>query len=224
MKCVLCKQRSGRRYCPGVQGDICALCCGQEREVSINCPFECSYLQQAHRYEGERLEPAPEMVHASHDVPRHFVEENERFIAGLAVTLLARALEVSSGQASATILPPVLDADLHGALDSLIRTYETLSTGLVYQTLPEGPAPLNLYRELQAFIAKWRKDESERTGMPRLRDGDVLRSLVFLRRLAETQDNRRPRGKRFLGYLRHMFPQVVARHAPSVIVPSALVP
>ncbi len=227
MKCVLCQQRSGKRYCPGVQGYICPLCCGQEREVSIDCPFECAFLQQAHRFEVERRQPPAEIAFASHEVPRHFVEEKQRFISGLAVTLLEAALELSSstapaaGQSSPLVLGGVRDEDLRAALDSLIRTYETLSTGLVYETLPEGPVRLRLYHGLQEFIEQFRKEEAERAGMALTRDGDVLRSLVFLRRLAQRHDNGRPRGRLFLGFLRRMFPHIPERHAQSVIVAGA---
>src|SRR5688500_2476361 len=93
MKCVLCKTRPAKRHCPGVQGDICAICCGQEREVSIDCPFECTYLQQGHRFELERKNPPAEPAFAKHEVPRQFVEENQGFIAGLARVLLQNAQE-----------------------------------------------------------------------------------------------------------------------------------
>jgi hypothetical protein len=211
MKCVLCKQRAGKRYCPGVQAYICPLCCGQEREVSIDCPFECTFLQQAHRFEMERREPPAEMAFASHEVPRHFVEENQRFIGGLAATLLKTAVEI----------PGIRDEDLRAVLDSQIRTYETLSTGLVYETLPDGPSRIHVYRELQKFVEHWRKEESERSGVTGPRDGDVLRSLVFLRRLAQRHDNGRPRGRLFYGFLRRMFPNVVGTETQSLIVPGA---
>lgn len=209
MKCLLCQQRNGKRHCPGVRGYICPLCCGQEREVSIECPFECVYLQEAHRYELARAEPATELPYAAHQIPDDFLQEKEPFIGGLAVTLLQSALDTQS----------MVDTDLRAALDALIRTCETLSSGLFYETLPEGPARVNLYREMQNFVEKWREEELRRTGMTMTRDADVLRSLVFLGRLAQAHDNRRPRGKSFLALLRRLYPQAVARHSQSVVIP-----
>src|SRR3569833_1841287 len=49
--CKICGKRRARRACPAVQGDICPICCGTEREVSLSCPLECEYLQEAHRHE-----------------------------------------------------------------------------------------------------------------------------------------------------------------------------
>src|SRR3982751_1965569 len=49
--CAICRKRRPRRFCPGVNGDICPICCGTEREVSVNCPLDCVYLQEARRRE-----------------------------------------------------------------------------------------------------------------------------------------------------------------------------
>ena len=45
--CKLCEKKRARRYCPGVSGEICPICCGTERENTIDCPSECEYLQEA---------------------------------------------------------------------------------------------------------------------------------------------------------------------------------
>ena len=211
MKCVLCHQRSGKRYCPAVRGYICPPCCGREREVSIECPFDCVYLQEAHRYELERAEPPTQLPYAAHDVPRDFLHEKEPFIGGLSHWLMRSALNN----------PGVVDADLRTTLDALIRTYETLSSGLVYETLPEGPLRVNLYRELQKFVEDWRKQESQRTGLEAIRDGDVLRSLVFLGRLAQAHDNHRPRGKAFVSFLRRVFPETTTQQSQRLIIAGA---
>src|SRR5215212_6262711 len=55
MACAICETRRPRRFCPGVRGDICSVCCGTEREVTVDCPFECEYLQQSRHHE----KPAP---------------------------------------------------------------------------------------------------------------------------------------------------------------------
>ena len=52
MSCAICDIRKEKRFCPAVHGRICALCCGTEREVTLDCPSDCVYLQQARRHEG----------------------------------------------------------------------------------------------------------------------------------------------------------------------------
>src|SRR5438270_311540 len=49
--CKICQKRRARRFCPAVSGDICSICCGTEREVSLTCPLSCEYLQEAHKRE-----------------------------------------------------------------------------------------------------------------------------------------------------------------------------
>ena len=51
MKCHICDTRKPRRHCPGVNGEICSICCGNEREVSISCPLDCPYLVEARLHE-----------------------------------------------------------------------------------------------------------------------------------------------------------------------------
>src|SRR5215475_2322109 len=51
MICAICKTRRARRPCPGVRGEICSLCCGTEREVTVDCPLDCEFLVEARRHE-----------------------------------------------------------------------------------------------------------------------------------------------------------------------------
>src|SRR6266699_4156288 len=47
----ICEKRKAARFCPAKGEKICAVCCGTQREVTIDCPSDCSYLVAAHRYE-----------------------------------------------------------------------------------------------------------------------------------------------------------------------------
>ena len=69
MSCALCKLRKEKRFCPAVHDKICPVCCGQEREVSLDCPSECVYLQEARKHERRGLK----------DLPREALEELEAF-------------------------------------------------------------------------------------------------------------------------------------------------
>ena len=70
-QCPICERRRAKRFCPGLSSSrwsasggtsICPQCCGAQREVSIDCPADCSYLIAAHRYEGERRQPPKELA------------------------------------------------------------------------------------------------------------------------------------------------------------------
>ena len=206
MKCPLCQERNSRRECPAVRGVICALCCGEKREVSLDCPLDCIHLQEAHRFEMGKREPPAEIPYGSHELPPGFSREMAPFLERLAAALLECALEH----------PGTVDADVREALDALIRTHETLATGLVYETVPPGPLAARLYRKAQDLVAQWRKAEADRFGNAQLRDSAVLHAAVFLARLAAAHNNNRPRGRSLIGFFRQAFPQA-APESPLIL-------
>jgi hypothetical protein len=54
VSCAICEVRKEKRFCPAVHGRICAQCCGEEREVTIDCPSDCTYLRQGREHEKVR--------------------------------------------------------------------------------------------------------------------------------------------------------------------------
>ncbi len=54
MSCTICETRKEKRFCPAVHGRICPQCCGEQREVTLDCPSDCAYLQQAREHEKPR--------------------------------------------------------------------------------------------------------------------------------------------------------------------------
>ena len=54
VKCVMCKERKGNRFCPAVNGDICSLCCGSKRQKEIRCVDSCDYLKKGSEYQLDR--------------------------------------------------------------------------------------------------------------------------------------------------------------------------
>jgi len=205
MPCAICHKRKPKRHCPGVNGEICSLCCGTERENSITCPLDCPYLQEAHRYEWERNpgEEMQEVPYPQHEILDNFLYHHDAFIGMIAVAMLKRSLE----------LPAVQDSDLREALDGLIRTRETLASGLYYESVPTMPVPEALFRAVQELLA----DTGPKVQM---KESDVMKCLVFLARLAAARYNGRPRCRSFLGFLRSQFPMATAETTPSgLIVP-----
>src|SRR5262252_3527591 len=81
MACVICETRRPKRFCPGVRGDICAICCGTEREVSVECPLECEYLIESRRHD----KPAPltgaDLRNRDIAVNENALRENELLLA-----------------------------------------------------------------------------------------------------------------------------------------------
>jgi hypothetical protein len=212
MLCAICHTRRPRRFCPGVRGDICSMCCGTEREVTVDCPLDCIYLRDARKH--DKVEPTD-----PHNFPNQDVRVTEEFIRDRESLLLFLARTVLD---AAFATPGAADFDVREALDALTRTYRTLQSGVYYETRPANPIAANICRLVQTGIDEFRKQEPERGGMTHTRDADILGLLVFLQRLELDNNNGRKRGRAYLDFLRGFFPDQPGEQAPvssSLIVP-----
>src|SRR6185436_16790648 len=72
--CPLCSSRSGKRYCPAKDAQICAVCCGTKREIEIDCPSTCNYLKASRSYEAEKPTIDPELVAKIRKYDNSFVQ------------------------------------------------------------------------------------------------------------------------------------------------------
>ena len=126
-----------------------------------------------------------------------FLAEHEQFIGQIGYRMLRYALEN----------PRTTDHDLGGALEKLVRTYQTLSSGIYYESLPEEASQVGVFRDLKNFLEEYQKKERERGSLAPLKESDVIRALVFLSRLAVVRSNRRVRGRAFIDFLRQSYPQ-----------------
>jgi hypothetical protein len=194
--CQICDKRRAKRTCPGVRGEICPQCCGEQREVTIHCPLDCEFLVEARLH--ERL---PEVTEA--DIPHKDVELTERFLREhqelvmFASFTLVQASLVTDG---------AVDSDVREAVEAMIRTLRTLDSGLIYETKPTSAFAAQIQARVQTAFDDLRARMAEQTGMKALRDAEFLGVLVFLARVAVQHNNRRPRGRSFLDFLRSQFP------------------
>src|ERR1700722_18330277 len=88
MKCKICNARKPRRYCPGVAGDICSICCGSEREVTVSCPLDCPYLIEARLHEKARQQEPQGLVHPDVRVTEDFLRDHEPLLLFMGANLL----------------------------------------------------------------------------------------------------------------------------------------
>jgi hypothetical protein len=195
MACAICQTRRPRRYCPGVNGDICSICCGTEREVTVNCPLACPYLQEARRHEKPVPIETDQIPNRDIRVTEDFVAGHEPLIAAIGQTLLRAGLST----------PGVVDFDIRDALDAMIRTYRTLESGLYYESRPDNALAAQVFRSVQETVDAIRRQEVETVGVARTRDKDVLGALVFFQRLELDRNNGRRRGRAFLDLLRAFY-------------------
>jgi hypothetical protein len=178
-----------------VRGDICTVCCGTEREVTVDCPLDCEYLQEARRH--ERPQPLDEAQSPNRDieVTQNFLEEHEALLA-----FVGRAVAEA-----AFATPGAVDFDVREGIDALIRTFRTLRSGVYYESLPANPLAANIYGMVQQAVAGYRQNEQQQLGVSRTRDTDVLGVLVFLQRVELDRNNGRRRGRAFVDVLRQFY-------------------
>jgi hypothetical protein len=207
--CKICGKRRARRACPAVQGDICTICCGTEREVSLSCPLECEYLQEAHRREKPVPVPEDRIPNADITVTEEFIHSHGDLLIFCAYGLLQAALRT----------PGAIDTDVLAALEALIQTYRTRESGLYYETRAENRIAASIQRSFTESLQEYEKIRAQRERLLPLRNSEILKVLVFLHRIGRQHRNGRPRGRMFISLLREMTPEpVVEERAPSIIL------
>jgi hypothetical protein len=200
VSCAICEIRKEKRFCLAVHGRICPQCCGEQREVTLDCPSECVYLQQAREHEKPRsaddLKDAELFLKV--EVGDQFIYEREHLLLGLTFALAkaARANRVLN------------DREVIAALTSITRSYETLvNSGLHYESPSPSLAQQGVATEVQTMIREYREAEQKHMGYVRLRDSEVLRALVFLVRMGHGRTSGRPKSRAFIDFLLGQFPE-----------------
>jgi hypothetical protein len=199
LSCTICSVRKEKRFCPAVHGRICPQCCGEQRELTLDCPSHCVYLQQARQHEeAKRLEDLPaDQWFPSIEIPEQFLDEHEPLLLGIWHTLTERYDADRS----------LTDREVIGALANLAKSYQTLvGSGLVYQEAMPGLAQQAIMDALQQLLEEFRALEQKHLGYANLKDGDVLKALVFTLRLAHMRSSGRPFSRRFLDFVCEQFP------------------
>jgi hypothetical protein len=169
------------------------LCCGNEREITVDCPLDCEFLREARRHE----KPADQCEFPNRDVQvtEKLIRDNDDLLSFLAANLVRVSLDT----------PGVIDFDVREALESLIRTYRTLQSGVYYESVPANPLAARIYSVIQSVLAEYRQAEQQQLGMTKTRDADVLALLVFLQHFELERNNGRRRGRAFLDSLLHFY-------------------
>jgi hypothetical protein len=212
VSCPICEKRKAERFCPAKGEKICAVCCGTEREVTIDCPSDCTYLLAAHRYENEHQRSIPaDTPLLEEKIPQDTVYAHQQLMSALAFSIAKFC----------AVQPTATDPDVLAALEALAQTYKTLGSGIIYENPPVAPLPRELYAALIAFLTEVKKQQAERANSAAWKDSEVFSLLVFLYRMGLLRTNGRPRSRRFIEFLRAQFPQApeLKREESRIIVP-----
>jgi hypothetical protein len=210
LSCALCQTRKEKRFCPALHDRICAKCCGEHREAFLDCSSACPYLKQAREYDRFRPE----------------LREDERWFADVEVkddfldthgVLLDNLLDSIAD--STDVQPTIRDRDVIDALTSLARSFQTrANSGLHYEPERLSLAQQALIEELQEVLRDYDRD-GRRMGYRNLRDGETLKAMVFILRVALGRSSGRTLARGFLEFLRSEFVEDGGKANSRIVVP-----
>ena len=200
MSCAICEIRKEKRFCPAAHGRICPQCCGEQREVTLDCPLDCPYLLQAREHErprtADQIDPAGLFLQI--EVSDQFMYEKEHLLMGLTYALAKAARSDRS----------LHDQDLIAALSMLATSYERrINSGLHYEQPLTSDSQRKAAAEVETMVKEYREAEQQHAGYSSLRDSDVLKALVFLLRLGHGRTSGRPKSRAFVEFLFAQFPE-----------------
>jgi hypothetical protein len=198
--CAICNERKEKRFCPAIHGRICPQCCGEQREVTLDCPSDCPYLQQAREHEKPRAggELDRDSLFPQIEIGEQFLYDREHLIVGISFALAKSARENRD----------LMDRDLIAALTSLAKSYETLvKSSLIYEQPTTNVAHQAIAEQVAAMVNEYREAERKHMGDTQLRDPDVLKALVFLLRMGLSRTSGRPKSRAFVDFLFAQFPE-----------------
>jgi len=200
LSCAICEIRKEKRFCPAVHGRICPQCCGEQREVTLDCPLDCPYLLQAREHErprtADQIDPAGLFLQI--EVSDQFMYEKEHLLMGLTYALAKAARSDRS----------LHDQDLLAALSMLATSYERrINSGLHYEQPLTSDSQRKAAAEVETMVKEYREAEQKHAGYSSLRDSDVLKALVFLLRLGHGRTSGRPKSRAFVEFLFAQFPE-----------------
>lgn len=208
MSCAICHIRKEKRVCPALASRICAPCCGEQREVTLDCPADCPYLQQARQNEAPRSaeELQNEELFRHFAIPSQFRYQFEPLIASVLFALARVAAAHKTWH----------DRDVIAALTEITRERDRqVRSGLIYQEASPSPVADVLRAELNRMIADYRKLEAQKLSTATLKESDILSAFVVLVRVAQNNANGRPRSRKFLDGLLAQFPDASEGATPS---------
>jgi hypothetical protein len=209
LSCPICNIRKAKRFCPARGENICSVCCGTEREVTIDCPSDCPYLVASREYDRGRLQVDwSKIPFADVKINFEFAQSHLTLLSVLFASIWEYAKEHRQ----------VVDTDAIAALEALAQTYRTLSSGIYYEKPPDYLYQRGLYQALKEALKEFKERETQRLGLATTRDSEIRDALIFLTQFGAAHQNGRPKGRAFLDLVRAQVGPEGSAHPESNIV------
>lgn len=211
MSCPICKIRKEKRFCPAKVESICSLCCGTEREVTIDCPTDCPFLMESRDYDFRRRSlKRDDLPFADTVIPSSLLSENENLIAELSYTICRFAKDK----------PHLIDFDVINSTEALAKTHHTLQSGLYYEQRPTSTLQRELYDVLEESLKIFQEKQVQHGGIVKSNTSNFEKILIFLTQLGAARSNGRTKSRAFLDFLRGNFgKEVTGNQASPIVIP-----
>ena len=170
--CPSCGARRGRRACPALRAQICAICCGTKRLIEIQCPDDCPYLATA------RDHPPAVVVRQQQrdfDLVVHFMRDFSQRQSELFLLISTFLVRYQPPE-----LQSCIDDDVEQAVEALAATFETASRGVIYEHRAASNSAGRLSAALKPFLIEAAGQGPQGHGSAFERD-----AAVVLRRVQE---------------------------------------
>jgi hypothetical protein len=165
------------------------MCCGTKREIEIDCPGHCPYLRSGRDYEAEKRIPDPELMARVNQLDNDVVYR-------LTPILDAISREVILGRRE---MDWMVDTDVIDVFKALTATMRTLSSGIYYESLPDGPVQQSLFRRLKELLDQVMQPQNAEHRA--LKVSEAILALEFLTLAAQMNSSSRPRSRRYLDWI-----------------------
>lgn len=210
MKCILCNQRKGKRYCPAKGAMICAQCCGEKRILEIDCPESCEYLQIGRSHEAA-LENSRHL-RPSDPIRQQMYSRVLRHFAGVISHLEYVVAQERHASRELT------DDSVAEALGLLLKTYHTEEKGIIYENVSNNLKVDLLRRQLHDVVNSYRNPsdaDQERLGLK-----DAMDCLGVIHDVVTSHMKARSGSSSYVDFLARTVPRASELERPgSLIIP-----
>ena len=177
--------------------------------MEIDCPSSCIHLKASRSYAAEKQIPDPQLAAKIHKYDEKFLHDFSPILDAVSKSVVEERLTS----------PWLVDRDVIEVYKSLHTTMKTLASGIYYESLPDGPVRISLFRRLKTLIDElMQPDPSADHGV--LKVSEALDVLDFLTFVAQMNSSVRPRSRGYLDWLSTMSGMPAApEHSSGLILP-----
>jgi hypothetical protein len=164
-------------------------------------------LKASRSYESEKPIPDPQVAAKAHQFGPDFVAQHHVLLDILTVAVIEERTNSAW----------LVDNDVIEVLKALRATLKTLSSGIYYETMPEGPIRQALFRRLKEIFDQLMQAEPA-ADRHVLKVSEAMDVVDFLTLVALANSSIRPKSRRYLDWIAERFGSRMQAQQPSGLI------